>query len=144
MELYIWFSDLLLFFLRTHGNGTTLLDNSCHVSTILVFFWEKMSALFCKVREMGVAPSSFKSPHKTPKFPSNHTYSLNSPSPFGLGSWPTILFTWIHKRAMDCGEERKGNGFECTIVIVLGDVYVNTMWENFGCATHRSINGLTI
>lgn len=98
MELYIWFSDLLLFFLRTHGNGTTLLDNSCHVSTILFFFSEKMSALFCIVREMGVAPSSFKSPHKTPKFPSNHTYSLNSPSPFGLGSLPTILFTWIHKR----------------------------------------------
>lgn len=43
---------------------------------------------------------------------------------------------------MDCGEEREGNGFEYTIVIVLGDVYVNTMWENFECATHHSVNGL--
>lgn len=43
---------------------------------------------------------------------------------------------------MDCGKEREGNGFECTIVIVSGDVYVNTMWENFGCATHHSVNGL--
>ena len=34
--------------------------------------------------------------------------------------------------AIDRREEREGKWFECTIVMVLGDVCINAMWENFG------------